>query len=89
MFAKTIAVGEAYLFDQFFDVLVQHIQLSLHGKNHGNQFLAAAVIQFSKCMFMIHCPAPFHCIHYNRNNGKWRISKNDVFVIMPMCQKAV
>ena len=89
MFAKTIAVGEAYLFDQFFYVLVQHIQLSLHGKNHGNQFLAAAVIQFSKCMFMIHCPAPFYCIHYNRNNGKWRISKNDVFVIMPMCQKAV
>ena len=45
MFSETIAVRYAYLFDQPLDVLIQGIQLSLHHKNEGDQFLPAAVIQ--------------------------------------------
>ena len=53
VFSETIAVRYAYLFDQPLDVLIQGIQLPLHHKNDGDQFLPAAVIQFFQCMSAI------------------------------------
>lgn len=58
VFSETMAVRYAYLFDQPLDVLIQGIQLPLHHKNDGDQFLPAAVIQFFQCMSVCHCPAP-------------------------------
>lgn len=50
---KTTVIGNADLFNQFFDVLIQCIELSLHGHNNSDQFFTAEGIQFVQCMFPI------------------------------------
>jgi len=87
MTAKTVLVCDPDLFDEFFDVFIQGIPLSLHGQDDGDQFLTAHGIQFVRGMLSAHRTAPLLPLLYYRHDRK----ANPSFAasgIMPMPQAA-
>ena len=87
MSAKTVTVGNTYLFNETLNVFVRGIQLSLHHKNDGYQLFPATVIQFFESVFVCHYSAPLNCSYYNRNSRKIRMYDRLRFVIMPIVVK--
>lgn len=56
--SKTMLAGDPHLLDEFLNILIQGIQLPLHGQYDCGQLFTAHAVQFFEGMFFIHLAAP-------------------------------